>query len=182
MPRRVFLAVLFPDEPGVCHGLHPVLLPLLLALVAAAVADEAVVLEPDADEAAVAPPPAVEYGARRPPLRVAGVAAPQEVLHVGDAQVVAEVVLAEEGVRVPGTLLVVAQILCLLLVLEMHDPVVPLQVRLSAGALLTPGVVAPELFLLGRGPGGSPCQRGTGRAITRRGIIWTHGADGELGS
>lgn len=137
------------------------LLPLLLALAAAAVADEAVLVEADADEAAVAPPPVAEDGARRPPLRVAFVAAPQEILHVGDAQMVAEMVMAEEGSHVARACLVVAQVLCLLLVLEVDDLEVSLQVRLPAGALLAPRVLAPKLFLLSLVSVESSCQQGS---------------------
>ena len=85
------------------------------------------------------------------------------------AEVVAEMVLPEERVGVPAAPLVVALELGLLLVREVHDPDVPVEVRLPAGALVTPAVRASEPLLAGvcRGSGGGWVS-GTGTAAGNR--------------
>ena len=140
VPRR--LAPALPSrESARLRRLEPIPLALLLALAPAGVAEEPVGVEVDAAEAARAPPPAPEdgpRGARRPPLAVGLGAAPQQVLLVVDAQVVAEVVVPEERAGVPLALLVVAQVLGLVLRVDVHALVVPVQVRLPAGVLAAP--------------------------------------------
>ena len=130
---------------------RPELLPLLFAAVPAVRAEPAVGGLLDAREAPAAAPPARVQRARgppRPPLLVLAVAAPQDVLEVEHAQVVAEVVLPQERVAVPAAPLVVALELGLLVVVAVHDPHVPLQVGLPAGALFAPGVRAAESLLV----------------------------------
>lgn len=117
-----------------------VFLPGCFARAPATGTDEAVGGVVDADgEAPVAAPPALEQGTVRaalPPLQVAAVAAPQEILLVVDAEVVAEVILAEEGRPVAVALAVVALELFLLVVVDVLHLVVPVQVGGPAERLL----------------------------------------------
>jgi hypothetical protein len=125
LSRRGCLAAVAP-ELSIRHC-RSITLPLLLAGVAAAGAAKAVLVQVDSDEAPGAAPPVAAQGllgAGRPPVVVALVAAPHQVFLVVVAEVVSEMVPAEEGQLVPGTSPVVAQVLCLLVVVAMDDLVV----------------------------------------------------------
>ncbi len=140
-PRRLALALPCRGDARLRRP-QPVHLPVLLALGPAA-ADKPVGLEVDADEAAGAAPPGAE-DARRPPRVVGPDAAPQQVLLVGDAQVVAEMVLPGEGLDVALAPLVVARVLGPVLRDGVPGHEVPVQVRLPARLLAAPGIGAFE--------------------------------------